>query len=225
MNDASCNEVRFNVHGSRDSIDVDVAVAVPSAEEDFWMSRSRKPHELVAECARYASPVAAILGCEVGKVNCNIVVVRGGVLVWVAKGDSSESNNALLATYSLHKQVCGPFATRKVERNINAKIHRAVRSALGCFTRTNYRIVVKVEVVFQLAANSFRPQWFQTTLGWLLNQDTLQIHINESYAETPIGCILTEKTSQGMFALDGCAARPAGCAALSGSLVSRVGTW
>jgi hypothetical protein len=58
-------------------------------------------------------------------------------------GDSSESNNAVLRTYAFHKQLHPPFATRRVERNINAKLHRSIRSALGAFTRTNYRTIVK----------------------------------------------------------------------------------
>lgn len=131
--------LKFNVHGSHDSLDVDVVVAV----DEHWAQPTIKPHMLVAECTRLAGPVADALGVPVALVNCNLVVVRDGVIAWVAKGDNTETNNALLCTYALHVQRWPPFATRALQRNVNAKLHRGVRSALGAFTRTNHRAAVK----------------------------------------------------------------------------------
>lgn len=132
--------LKFNIHGSEDSLDIDVFVEV----DDHWMNPNHKPNILVAECTRLAGPVAGLIGVQENLVNCNICVVRDGVIVWCAKGDATESNNALLRTYSLHRQQKFPcFVQRTVERNVNAKIHRAVRGVLGTFTRTQYRVEVK----------------------------------------------------------------------------------
>lgn len=129
----------FNVHGSEDSIDVDVMVAV----DERWM-QPHKPHALVAECKRLTGPVASALGLPAhADVNVNLCVARDGVLVWVAKGDASESNNGLLRTYGLHRQLHPPLATRAQPRLVNAKLHRGLRSLLGCFTRTQHRALLK----------------------------------------------------------------------------------
>jgi hypothetical protein len=127
------------VHGSSDSLDVDVFVLVA----DTWMDPNVKPNVLVSECSRLAEPVSRLLGVATADVNCNICVVHDGVMVWSAKGDHTESNNALLRTYALHKQVCPCFVARPVQRNVPAKIHRGVRGALACFTRTQHRTQVK----------------------------------------------------------------------------------
>ncbi|MDB2686177.1 hypothetical protein N9Y42_03125 [Mariniblastus sp.] len=81
--------------------------------------------------------------CGQGDDNRNIVTVVDGVIAQSFKGITDETNNALLATFDLHKQECENPVTQTVVRNVLLKNVRATRIILSLLSRTKYRPEVK----------------------------------------------------------------------------------
>lgn len=87
-----------------------------------------------AECKAFCS----------GKVdNRNLIVLRDGVVAETYKGLPDETNNAVMATYSLHPQEGPNPIERRVKRNVPLKMVRATRMMLAALTRTAHRTEVK----------------------------------------------------------------------------------
>lgn len=109
------------VHGSEDSLDVDVIYLVekqPSFQE-------------------------AKMFCADKQENRNIATIQDGVINWCFKGTIDELNNGLRATYGLHPQTEPLLLTKDVERDVLLKVIRVVRCLLSHLSRTAYRTQVK----------------------------------------------------------------------------------
>lgn len=107
--------------GSEDSVDEDVLYVFDSMPS-------------FSECQKF---------CGDGDDNRNIVTVVDGAIAQSFKGIPDETNNALLATFRLHKQEYENPVTRKVDRNILLKTVRATRIVLSLLSRSVYRPEIK----------------------------------------------------------------------------------
>lgn len=111
------------IHGSEDSTDVDVIYIVDALPE-------------FKECKQF---------CDADREheNRNLAVIKNGVVTEVYKGSPDEVNNALLATYPLHKQEYPLLIEHPVERNIYIKTIRSLRMILSHLSRTQHRTQIK----------------------------------------------------------------------------------
>lgn len=128
--------MKFNVFGSKSSIDRDVLVYVdvlPSLEGCKKLSKT-----LDAEISD--------LYVDGKEVNTNLGVVNAGVLIHVFKGSVDEVNNSLLATYSDHEQKFPLMISRRLDRDLGLKVLRAARIILSLCSRTQYRPEVKISL-------------------------------------------------------------------------------
>jgi len=109
------------VHGSEDSLDLDV-LYVFEKMPDFSESQSF---------------------CSDKVENRNIITIENGIVSGCFKGTVDELNNGLLATYSLHEQTHPLIIIRSVERDVLMKSIRVLRCLLSHVSRTKYREYVK----------------------------------------------------------------------------------
>lgn len=110
------------IHGSEDSTDIDVHYVfdvLPSFQECKTFCDSDKSE------------------------NRNIITITDGIVSGCYKGTVDEINNALLVTYSLHKQESPLLVTRTVERDKIMKYIRSVRIILSHLSRSQYRPIIK----------------------------------------------------------------------------------
>lgn len=76
--------------------------------------------------------------------NANLIMIKNGIVSWCYKGTVDECNNAILATFNLHKQYLSECPIKyRVIRNKQEKILRTIRGILSYCSRTQYRIIVK----------------------------------------------------------------------------------
>eukprot|EP01090_Pellita_catalonica_P000562 TRINITY_DN10384_c0_g1_i2.p1 TRINITY_DN10384_c0_g1~~TRINITY_DN10384_c0_g1_i2.p1 ORF type:complete len:357 (-),score=55.06 TRINITY_DN10384_c0_g1_i2:537-1607(-) len=118
------------VHGSPDSLDVDVVYFLDGETE-------LPPFKICQDfCA---------IGTKQNE-NRNLMIVEDGIVVQCFKGLPDEGNNSLLMTWKFHKQIPDDILLpilRRVERNVILKVVRCIRSVLTRVTRTRYRTQVK----------------------------------------------------------------------------------
>lgn len=123
----------YNVFGSGDSLDYDIVVKVQSL---YTIEINKK---IVEEYEKYLSTIF-----NDKPLNCNLVVVKDGIITGSFKGTSDEVNNSVFRTYNLHKQHCDCLVQKLVRRNIEIKIERLFRTILSFCSRTSYRTEVKL---------------------------------------------------------------------------------
>ena len=117
--------VPYLIHGSEDSLDVDVYFLV---DELGTFNEAKK------KCDEWSHALG---------VNGNLIVVKDGKVTEVYKGTVDEVNNSILATYHLHDQKFPNPIITKVERDICLKWVRVIRGILSHCSRTQYRAIVK----------------------------------------------------------------------------------
>ena len=110
------------IHGSEDSLDVDV----------YYVFDEKPSFD---ECRRFCS--------EDPNENRNIIVIKDGVVVDCFIGTVDEINNGLIDTYPLHAQNDELLVNKRLERDITIKSIRAVRGILSILSRTQYRSDIK----------------------------------------------------------------------------------
>lgn len=115
------NPIRY-VHGSEDSVDIDVIYVFEQLPD-------------VAECKSFCDGK--------GNENGNIIVVNDGVVVAAFKGSVDEVNNALFYTYQLHEQDYPLIIEHPVERDVILKDIKVIRKILSSFSRTQFRGEIK----------------------------------------------------------------------------------
>jgi len=111
------------IHGSEDSVDLDVCYIVD------------KLPKTIKECQEF---------CRHPIENRNLATIDPSTMT-IADcyiGLPDELNNSLIATYPLHKQEY-PMVLNRVKRHPMLKVIRATRVILTFLTRTKYRQVVK----------------------------------------------------------------------------------
>lgn len=115
------NPIRY-VHGSEDSVDIDVIYVFDQLPD-------------IAACKSFCDGK--------GNENGNIIVVKDGVVAAAFKGSVDEVNNALFYTYQLHEQDCPLIIKHPVERDVILKDIKVVRKILSSFSRTQFRGYIK----------------------------------------------------------------------------------
>ncbi len=76
-------------------------------------------------------------------LNCNIGVLKDGIITKVFKGDCCEVNNAIIYTYNLHKQEFPLVLNGIVDRDVHTKLKRVVRGILTFYSRSALRTEIK----------------------------------------------------------------------------------
>jgi|GEM_PF-1210602 len=109
------------IHGSEDSIDLDIYYVFDEMPE-------------FKECQEF---------CSSKIENRNIIVIQNGIVVECFKGPTDEVNNSLLDTYNLHQQECPLLITKRLPRDVLIKDLRALRGMISYLSRTEYRTIVK----------------------------------------------------------------------------------
>jgi hypothetical protein len=117
------------IHGSEDSIDVDVYYVVDSLPS-------------FQECQDF---------CSDKEENRNLIVIKDGIVTDCYKGTVDEINNGLFYTYQLHPQTFPNPILRLVERDILIKSVRVLRCIISHLSRTQYRNAVKLALT--------TPEW------------------------------------------------------------------
>ena len=123
----------FNIFGSESSIDYDVMV---------FVERILSTDQCKQDAALQEDFLTSFLGTS-RKINVNFAVVEDGVITDVYKGTPDECNNSVFATYNMHNQLFPPLVKRRVNRDVELKIARALRICLSFLSRSAYRAEVK----------------------------------------------------------------------------------
>lgn len=127
----------FQIFGSKSSEDYDVMIFVdkiPSTEESKQL------------CEKWNKTLYYTFldtGMPIKKINCNLAVIKDGIVIEVFKGTSDEVNNSLLLTYDFHKQFHEQQIQKLVERDIDIKIIRSARFMLMNLSHTQHRFEIK----------------------------------------------------------------------------------
>lgn len=122
----------YYVYGSDDSTDQDVIIIVPKEDmQETQEDRKNKVFFLLKEYNLNWNATLAVI--ENGKISDTIFTKS-----WI-----DSLNNALLETYSFHKQDYPLLITEKHIRNKTLAIYKAVRTVLTMLTRTEYRTQIR----------------------------------------------------------------------------------
>lgn len=127
----------FQIFGSKSSTDYDVMIFVdkiPQIEEAKQL------------CEKWDKKLYFKFldsGMKIKTLNCNLAVLKDGIVVQVHKGTKSEVNNSLFLTYDYHQQFYEQQVKKLVERDVDIKIMRSVRWILMYLTRTQHRFEIK----------------------------------------------------------------------------------
>ena len=130
-------EHSFQIFGSKSSQDYDVMIFVdkiPTIEDAKRLCETWNKKLYITFVDN---------GFEIKTLNCNLAVLKEGVIVEVHKGTSCECNNSCFLTYDFHKQIHKNQITRLVERDLDIKIMRSARFMLMYLSRSEYRFDVK----------------------------------------------------------------------------------
>ena len=111
------------IHGSEDSLDVDVFYVV---------DKITSFNDAKAFCDSYTDE------------NVNIITIENGLVTDCYKGTVDEIQNSLFRTYKLHKQTSELLIYEPVKRDVFVKTVRVVRCFLSHLSRTQYRKEVKL---------------------------------------------------------------------------------
>ena len=129
---------KFQLFGSKSSIDYDAMVFVDSIPESVEVCKSM--------CGMYDKEILKLLKINnypIKKVNSNLAVVENGILTDIHKGMICECNNSLYLTYDNFSQLYPNQIRFLINRDIDLKILRCYRILLSFLSRTSYRDDVK----------------------------------------------------------------------------------
>lgn len=131
METSKHTEIEYQIFGSATSVDLDICFFVTEIGS-------------IEENRASISQILKHIKIESTKViNPNSAVVQNGVVTDCFKGSVDELNNALFFTYNLHDQLYEKKINQLLDRDINLKVERCVRTIVSYFTRTEKRIEVK----------------------------------------------------------------------------------
>jgi len=176
----------FQIFGSKSSEDYDVMIFVdkiPSIEESKQL------------CEKYNKKLYFTFldtGMTIKKINCNLAVIKDGIIIEVFKGTSDECNNSLLLTYDFHKQFHEQQIKRLVERDINIKIMRSARFMLMNLSHTQHRFdikkslrsnfIEKIKVLEKIDLSKINDLGQNSGLGWVDYLKSMTFQIGQSLA-------------------------------------------
>jgi len=120
----------YQIFGSKSSKDIDVMVFV-----DF-LSTIDENHKFIKECNEYFKEKFD----TIKELNCNLGILKEGMLVDVFKGTFDECNNSLFFTYPLHSLNYRQHIERVYDRGSSSefyhiKMKRVARFLLSFFSR------------------------------------------------------------------------------------------
>ncbi len=124
-------EISYQIFGSKSSVDLDVCFFVDE------LNSIQENHETIKIYIEKSN-------IDTSKViNANLAIIEKGIVIACFKGEEDELNNALYKTYEFHSQRYEKRIVRKVNRNLEARIERCLRSLISYFTRTEFRVKAK----------------------------------------------------------------------------------
>ncbi|WP_075342360.1 hypothetical protein [Tenacibaculum agarivorans] len=124
-------ETPYQIFGSKSSVDLDVCFFV---DELKTIHENHETIKAYIEKSNFNTNKA---------INANLSIIENGIVINCFKGEKDELNNALYETYELHSQRFEKKIKIKVNRNVEARIERCLRSLISYFTRTEFRIKAK----------------------------------------------------------------------------------
>lgn len=132
--------MNYQIFGSEDSQDLDICFFV----DEIGNIENSKNHLI---------ELINTLVLETDKpINGNLAILKNGLVEQCFKGNIDELNNALLETYSFHHQNYPLQIKNKVNRNVDDKIQRCLRTLISYFTKTALRIESKKALKSNLQA-------------------------------------------------------------------------
>lgn len=126
--------MEYNFFGSADSTDIDLIIKIDAPVST---------QEAKTLCIKYDDEMYNHFKSDREVINSNLCTVTDGVISWVHKGTVDEVNNCILRTYDLHTQDDPIFVCKPLERNVELKVARALRTILQMASRSQYRDTVK----------------------------------------------------------------------------------
>ncbi len=187
----------FQYFGSADSQDIDIVFFVETMPSTIA--------ECAEKCATFSTEYEVLFDSE-KKVNCNLVILRGGMAIDSFKGNTDELNNSLFLTYHLHQQQYPNHIKQRVPRDLDLKFLRSARSILSFLTKTAYRedakkalkgdICLKLNVLEKIDLTVV--DWSNTKMSLLDIKKSLAFQIGQTlalfckqevYTKTEIGAI------------------------------------
>ncbi len=124
-------EIKFQVFGSKSSLDLDVCFFVQSLGN------------IVENNQRINVLLTTQNFDNNKKVNANLAIISNGKIVRCFKGTADELNNSLFLTYDFHEQEHALLIEGLVKRNLDLKMIRCARTLVSYFTRTDLRTEAK----------------------------------------------------------------------------------
>lgn len=136
-------------------------------------------------------------------VNINLGVLGDEKLEQVFKGTLDEVNNSIIDTYSLHAQSYPLKITKRIPRDIDQKILRAVRIILSTLSRSQHRALVKsgllknlpgrldtlniIDLSYSLVDTKYPVEDIYKTLAFQMGQTLALIEGRELYTKEDVG--------------------------------------
>jgi len=127
----------FQIFGSKSSQDYDVMIFVDK------IPQTEEAKQLCEKWNKTLYFTFLDTGMDIKPLNCNLALLKDGIVVEVFKGTSDEVNNSLLLTYDFHEQFHEQQVKRLVERDVDIKIMRSARFSLMNLSRTQHRFEIK----------------------------------------------------------------------------------
>jgi hypothetical protein len=127
----------FQIFGSKSSEDYDVMV---------FLDKIPQMEDAKSTCEKYNKMLYMKFvdaGMEIKTLNCNLAVLKDGIVTQVHKGTSDEVNNSLYLTYDFHTQFYPNQIIKLIERDVDIKIMRSARFMLMYLSRSEHRFEVK----------------------------------------------------------------------------------
>lgn len=130
------NNIVYNIFGSHDSTDIDVMVYLDDIPK--LTDQGKKL------CFEYAGYLSEIIKTD-RKIDCNLSVLKDGLIQRVVKGIPCETNNSIFYTYNRHEQSHPLMIERPADMKgwKQLKSARILRILLSFLSRTEHRKEVK----------------------------------------------------------------------------------
>lgn len=161
--------MQFYIIGSKSSTEIDAVVIVNQVSDDLDFNKRLT--------GQFENSLKRILKTE-KKININIAQIDSGYVSKVYKGTFDEVNNCIFSTYEDHKQYLPLKIKGLLDRNVDLKIVRSVRTILSLLSKTQYRDFVK---------ESLKKEDFLTRINTLSDIDLCKIkEFGKCYSEQEI---------------------------------------
>jgi len=124
---------KYQIFGSKDSTDYDVCVFV----NNLKMSKT-DIFKMIEYCNKIIFKIFEEKEMTPKPIDCNLAVVKDGIVEDCVKGNPDEFNNTLFLTYDNHVQFYPNAIKRLVKRDLRLKAKRVFDSIKNYLKNTNY---------------------------------------------------------------------------------------